>query len=325
MKFPYGIADFYQVITEDYFYVDRTAYISRIENAGKQLLFLRPRRFGKSLWLSTLENYYDLAKADEFDRLFSRLAIGRSPTPKRNQYFVLKWDFSVVDYSGSAEQIRKSLHSYINHRIEDFAGYYRAHLAHPIQITPENALATFQSLLGAVNLTPNKLYLLIDEYDNFANEILRSERLASRSRYQDLLEGERALKAVFKVVKAAASGWGLDRIFITGVTPIVLSDVINDYNVAESVYLAPQLHDLCGFTEAEVTDMLSSVAAECGLLTSKAEQGLLQMRLSYNGYRFSDESKDLIYNPTQILYFLKHFQEERQAPANLLDSNLAMD
>ncbi|MGH9838278.1 MAG: AAA family ATPase [Blastocatellia bacterium] len=106
MKFPYGIADFHKLITEDYFYVDRTGYIPLVEEAGAQLLFLRPRRFGKSLWLSTLENYYDLARADEFDRLFGHLAVGREPTPKRNQYFILKWDFSAVDPSGDAEQIR---------------------------------------------------------------------------------------------------------------------------------------------------------------------------------------------------------------------------
>ncbi|MGH9846080.1 MAG: AAA family ATPase [Blastocatellia bacterium] len=114
MKFPYGIADFYQVITENYFYVDRTTHIPRIEDAGKQLLFLRPHRFGKSLLLSTLENYYDLAKAAEFDRLFGRLAIGGNPTAKRNQYFVLKLDFSAIDPTGSPDQVRESLHRHLN-------------------------------------------------------------------------------------------------------------------------------------------------------------------------------------------------------------------
>ncbi len=325
MKFPYGISDFYQVITEDYFYVDRTAFISRIEDAGKQLLFLRPRRFGKSLWLSTLENYYDLAKADEFDRLFSRLAIGRNPTPKRNQYFVLKWDFSGVNPHGEPEEIERALHNYLNRRIVDFAEYYQGRLARPIQIEPADALASFQSLLTAVRLTPHRLYLLIDEYDNFANEILMGGQSAGRQRYESLLRGEGALKTVFKAVKAAAAGQGLDRAFITGVAPIVLSDLSSGYNVAKNIYLEPQFQDLCGFTEAEISQSLIAVVADCGLPASEAETALNQMRLYYNGYRFTDAPGDLIYNPTLALYFLDHFQQRCQPPSNMLDSNLAMD
>ncbi|MGH9846519.1 MAG: AAA family ATPase, partial [Blastocatellia bacterium] len=150
MKFPYGIADFHKVITHDYFYVDRTSCIPHIEDAGLQLLFLRPRRFGKSLLLSMLENYYDLEKADEFERLFGRLAIGKQPTPLHNQYFVLKWDFSAVNPHGEPDAIERALHNYLNGRISDFAAYYEGRLARPIVIEPLDALASFQSLLTAV-------------------------------------------------------------------------------------------------------------------------------------------------------------------------------
>ncbi|MGH9845426.1 MAG: AAA family ATPase [Blastocatellia bacterium] len=170
-----------------------------------------------------------------------------------------------------------------------------------------------------------RLYLLIDEYDNFANEILMGEQAASRARYETLLRGEGALKAVFKTVKAAAAGWGLDRVFITGVAPIVLSDMTSGYNVAKNIYLSPQFHDLCGFNEAEVGEALNFVVAECGLPASEAEAALDQMRQYYNGYRFSDAPDDLIYNPTLALYFLDHFQQRCQPPSNMLDSNLAMD
>jgi hypothetical protein len=325
MKFPYGIADFYKLITEDYFYVDRTGLIPRVEDAGAQLLFLRPRRFGKSLWLSTLENYYDLAKASEFERLFGSLAIGGAPTPKRNQYFVLKWDFSAVDPSDDAERIRRALHEHINDRIERFGNYYQQWLPQPIAINPNNALSSFERLLNATLLTPHKLYLLIDEYDNFANEILMGGPAADRSRYENLLRGEGALKAVFKTVKAAAAGGGLDRVFITGVAPVVLSDLSSGYNVAENIYLRRPFHDLCGFTEAEINRALKLVVAECGLPASEAEAPLEQMRLYYNGYRFSDAPDEFIYNPTLALYFLKNYQENCRPPANMLDSNLAMD
>jgi hypothetical protein len=325
MKFPYGIADFHKLITGGYFYVDRTGLIPRIEDAGSQLLFLRPRRFGKSLLLSMLENYYDLRKADEFERLFGRLAIGRSPTPKHNQYFVLKWDFSAVDPTGTPEQIRDSLRRHLNQTIRNFAEHYHDQLAFPIVVVSEDALASFQSLLGAVKPTPYKLYLLIDEYDNFANEILMGGQGASRTRYESLLLGEGVLKAIFKTVKAAAAGWGLDRVFITGVAPIVLSDMTSGYNVAESIYLDPDFQYLCGFTESEVAQSLAAAVADCGRPADEAEAALAQMRLYYNGYRFSDAPDDLIYNPTLALYFLKHYQSKCKAPANMLDSNLAMD
>jgi hypothetical protein len=325
MKFPYGIADFYQLRTEGYFYVDRTDYLPRIEEAGKQLLFLRPRRFGKSLLLSILENYYDLAKAGDFERLFGGLAIGRNPTPKRNQYFVLKWDFSAVEPLGTPQQVRDSLHRGINQRIQGFATYYQAHLTEPIQIIPEDALASFQSLLSAVKATSHRLYLLVDEYDNFANEILMGGQPASRSNYDGLLRGEGALKTIFKTVKAAAAGWGLDRVFITGVAPIVLSDMTSGYNVAENIYLDPRFHDLCGFTEAEISQALNGVTAGCGLPAGDAEKALTQMRLYYNGYCFAETPADPMYNPTLAIYFLKHFQSHCKAPSNMLDSNLAMD
>jgi hypothetical protein len=175
--------------------------------------------------------------------------------------------------------------------------------------------------LGAVKPSAHKLYLLIDEYDNFANEILMGGQPASRSVYDGLLRGEGALKAVFKTVKAAAAGWGLDRVFITGVAPIVLSDMTSGYNLAKNIYLEPQFQDLCGFTEAEISGALSEIAA--GSL--ETNQPLTQMRLYYNGYRFTDEPCELMYNPTLALYFLEHLQHRRRIPSKMLDSNLAMD
>ena len=322
LNFPYGIADFYKVITGDFFYIDRTHAIPQLEDAGSQLLFLRPRRFGKSLLLSMLENYYDLAKADEFERLFGQLAIGRNPTPKHNQYFVMKWDFSAVNPHGDPDGIQRALYSYLNGRIVNFAAYYEGRLARPIEINPQDALASFQSLLTAVKLTPHRLYLLIDEYDNFANEILMG---AGQDRYASLLRGEGMLKTVFKAIKAAAAGDGLDRVFITGVAPIVMSDMTSGYNIAENIYLAPEFEDLCGFTETEISDTVKRLTAECGQSASEAEVVLADMRVHYNGYRFSAVQQDLVYNPTLALYFLKHYQNNCAPPPDRLDSNLAMD
>ena len=132
IKFPYAISDFQLVRTGGYFYIDRTDRISLLEDADNQLLFLRPRRFGKSMLLSMLENYYDLARAEQFEQLFGNLAIGKNPTPLHNQYFVMVWDFSAVETSGDALQLKRSLYSHINGTIEQFKVRYRNILSYEI-------------------------------------------------------------------------------------------------------------------------------------------------------------------------------------------------
>ncbi|MDM8561211.1 AAA family ATPase [Candidatus Parabeggiatoa sp. HSG14] len=325
LKFPYGLRNFYDLITENYFYVDRTRHIRVIEDFGRELIFLRPRRFGKSLLLSMLENYYDIAKAEEFERLFGHLAIGKNPTPKHNQYFVMTWDFSAVSPEGDVREIRQALHYYVNKRIQEFAHYYQAWLPFEISIEPTDAQASFQSLLTAVKLSPYRLYLLIDEYDNFANELMMAHQQGSQSRYQALLSGTGAVKALFKAIKTAASGNGLERTFVTGVSPVVLSDMSSGYNVAEHIYLRREFNDLCGFLDAEIEKALTQIAFECDFSSEKVQQALQIMRTFYDGYRFSKPAKEFVYNPILALYFLKNFQQDCQFPEQLLDNNLAMD
>ncbi len=245
MEFPYGLSAFGTLINEGYFYQDRTDRIPQLEKAGRQLIFIRPRRFGKSLLLSMLEHYYDVNQADQFEALFGSLAIGRNPTPLHNQYFVMKWDFSLVKAQGDLRDIEAALHQHLNDRITQFAADYAAYLTRPIAIRPENAISSLESVLIATSATSHKIYLLIDEYDNFANDVL----MARQEHYEALLYGEGLLKTVFKAVKAAASGRGVDRVFITGVSPVVLSDMTSGYNVGENIYLEPAFNDLCGFTE----------------------------------------------------------------------------
>lgn len=321
MRFPYALSDFATLIREGYFYQDRTDRIPRLEDIGRQLIFIRPRRFGKSLLLSMLEHYYDLNRAGQFDALFGHLAIGRNPTPLHNQYFVMKWDFSLVKAQGDMKDIEAALHQHINDRIAQFAVDYAAYLARPIAIRPDNAISSLESLLMVTSGTAHKIYLLIDEYDNFANDVLMTGRKSEY--YEALLYGEGLLKTVFKAVKAAASGRGLDRVFITGVSPVVLSDITSGYNVGENIYLTSAFNDLCGFTEGEVAAVLARLAAE-GMSWSPAE-ALDIMRTFYNGYCFSEEGGERLYNPTLSLYFLKALQREGHYPRRMLDENLAMD
>lgn len=321
MKFPYGIADFYSIITENYFYQDRTDRIPFIETIGQQLLFLRPRRFGKSLLLSMLENYYDIAKADEFEKLFGQLAIGQNPTAKHNQYFVMRWDFSCIKAQGDMQNIEAAIHRHINERLNSFIRHYQAYLPTEISIYPEDSVVSFGALLSAIKETDIKLYLLIDEYDNFANEVM----MGQKQFYEGLLHGEGLLKTVFKAIKSAASGQGLDKVFITGVSPIVMSDITSGYNVAENIYLMPELNDLCGFHESEISSILKIIAKDCQFSSVKFDETKTLMKTFYNGYCFSYASESLVYNPTLVLYFLKSLQRTCQYPRKILDSNLAMD
>ena len=316
MKFGYGISDFGKIVRNGYFYQDRTNLIPTLESAGEQLIFIRPRRFGKSLLLSMLGYYYDVNYADDFEKLFSGLAIGKNPTQSHNQYLVMKWDFSLINSSGDVDQIEQAIHEHLNDCIKEFAVRYNTLLTAKIEIST-NALSSFRSALLAISSSPYKLYLLIDEYDNFANEVLTSRN----TEYKALLHGEGLLKTVFKAVKAAASGQGLDRVFITGVSPVVLSDMTSGYNVATSIYLEPKFNELCGFTEIELNEILHNLSLD----SEQKSHALNLMRTFYNGYRFSSKSEISVYNPTLTLYFLKQLQENGTYPEFMLDENLSMD
>jgi hypothetical protein len=237
----------------------------------------------------------------------------------------MTWDFSTVKAQGDSMAIENALYDHVNNTIKDFAIYYNNWLQYEIQIKPENAISSFESLLSAVKQSGYRLYLLIDEYDNFANELMIRHHKESPSRYEALLSGEGIVKTLFKAVKAGAGGFGLERVFITGASPVALSDMSSGYNVGEHIYLRRQFNDLCGFSEAEIVNTLRKIAKACDFSEQEVQFTLEMMRIFYNGYRFSLMSQELVYNPTLALYFLKYWQQECQFPSPLLDSNLRLD
>ena len=325
IKFPYGVSDFHRIRTDGYLYVDRSTHIPLLEDAGRQLIFLRPRRFGKSLLLSMLANYYDVRTAADFDLLFGNLAIGKQPTAERNQYLILRWDFSKVSAQGDIEQIKRNLFAHVNVAIQGFLFTYASNLTSTPEIQTDNAIASFEALCNAVQSSGQQLYLLIDEYDNFANDVLMQDPTDTR-RYHDLLEGEGILKTLFKIVKASASEGKISRVFITGVSPVVLSDMTSGYNVATSIYLEPRFNELCGLTQEELTPLVAQVLNECGQDSSQQTSVSETLRQFYNGYRFCHRTeRPLVYNPTLCFYFLRHYQLECEPPRQILDGNLAMD
>ena len=326
IKFPYGMADFRQIVTQGYFYCDRTQAIPLLEQAQSQL-FIRPRRFGKSLLLSMLENYYDIARKGEFDAMFGHLAIGRNPTPQRNFYFILRLDFSCVDTTGTPDDVKRSLYNHINGCIVNFVRYYQDHGYELIgfDINYEDALFSLKTLAGATGSVGHPIYLMIDEYDNFANTVMMLPTMDSRDRYTALVHDEGVLRTFFKMVKSSTSGIMFDRVFITGVSPVVLSDITSGYNIAEDIFFEPEFGDLCGFREQEVEKALSDIAAGCGLGEEKASEALEMMCTYYNGYNFVPSGHVVVYNPTLCLYFFKQFQKRCAYPRKMLDANLAVD
>ena len=325
MKFPYGISDFRSIIREDYFYCDRTDKIPLLENTKSQL-FIRPRRFGKSLVLSMLENYYDVAKKDEFEEIFGDLKIGKNPTDLRNSYFILKFDFSCVDPTGSAEDVKKVLFDHINVCIEGFYSFYKykGYDLPKIKINYDNALYSLNSLLSAVRRTLHPIYLLIDEYDNFANTMMMGVQ-RPEGRYEAIVHEEGPLRTFFKAVKAATSGSMFDRVFITGVSPVVMSDITSGYNIAKNIYFEPEFNDLCGFRQTELEDVITKIVHECDLEKEKIKEALDLMQTYYNGYTFSHRADESVYNPTLAIYFLEQFEKSCGYPREMLDTNLAVD
>ncbi len=344
MKIPYGVADFYRLRTRGQLYVDRTDRIPVLEELDDSLLFLRPRRFGKSLWLATLANYYDLRTAEEHDRLFGGLAVGREPTPLAHRYFVMRWDFSKIDpdpppwgvnaqVSSRHERIGNELRGYLNTMIRVFQMDYGAHLPRILELS-EDPFHNFEELLAVIRQTPYHLYLLIDEYDNFANEVLANDEDA----YRELVHSDGPFKYLFKWLKGLMAGAGLERLFITGVSPLVMSDITSGMNIAANVYLIPELNTLCGFTDEEVRDLLDQVHGEkleqasgdeTAASTWTVSEAGAMLRDWYNGYRFTPtarpEDAAAVYNPTLVLYFLSHLQRYSTYPRQMLDSNLAAD
>lgn len=324
LQFPYAISDFHALRSQGYLYLDRTAAIADLEAAGKQLVFLRPRRFGKSLLLSMLAHYYDIQMAGEFTALFGGLAIHQQPTAERNQYLILRFDFSKVSAKGNVDDIQRSLFTHINLAIQDFMQRYQPLLKHDVEVMAD-ASGSFQSVMDAVKNSGHGIYLLIDEYDNFANEVLVHD-VGNRQRYADLLESEGIVKTLFKIIKAGASEGKIARVFITGVSPLVLSDMTSGYNVATSIYLEPRFNGLCGMSHSELEGLVAKVMQACGQDTVEQAGVLNTMKQFYNGYRFCDKpDSPLVYNPTLCFYFLRHYQRECSPPRQLLDGNLAMD
>ena len=302
-KLPYGIPNFRKVALEGYLFVDKTQFAEEIESLGEPyLFFLRPRKFGKSLFVSLLEHYYDINHADIFESLFRDFYIGKHPTPLHNSYLVLLFDFSGIN-TETKETTYKGFLDNVKYGIRQFMGNY-AELLNEVDLSnaldaesPEIAL---RSLLGVVNQrTDKRIYLLVDEYDHFANELL-AFRL---DMFKEVISGTGFVRKFYEVIKTGTRDGIIDRIFITGVTPITLDSFTSGFNIGKNLSLHPKFHDMLGFTEKETYNLVEMICAEHG---GNPEEVFPEIIEYYNGYKFSSELENSrLFNPDMVLYNLE--------------------
>lgn len=324
---PYGLANYERLVERNCYYVDKTMYLSTFENAGDYLFFIRPRRFGKSLFLSVMEAYYDVFYKERFEELFKETAIYRQPTKERGAYLVLKFNFSMVD--PVMDRVETSFLNHIKRTALSFTRKYTDYLLADRESfikTMEESLSASDILSTLISLcrdSGQKLYVVIDEYDNFANTILST---AGEDAYRKLTHGEGFFKAFFNVLKGGTDGMGapFTRLFLTGVSPITLDDVTSGYNIGKNVSLEPRFNRMLGFTENDVARMIEYYK-EVGLV-SQPSGDLLEIMIEwYGNYLFSEEDDVKIFNPDMVLYFMDNYLTREKIPGNLIDRNVRID
>jgi hypothetical protein len=323
-KIPYGIADFELIQRHNYYYVDKTDFIPLIEAAGRYLFLIRPRRFGKSLWLSVIESYYDTAKKDRFLETFKGTWIGENPTEDQGVYLILRFNFSAVN--PEPEKLESSFESYCQGVFEEFLSKYEDTFT-PEILSKLNSLPTITDrlnrLFGYGFSHDLRLCILIDEYDNFTNTILS---VHGQKAYHDLTHGAGFLRHFFNVLKAGTTGSGssLARLFITGVSPVTMDDVTSGFNIGRNISLEPKFDEMLGFTAKEVKTLLDHYRKE-GLFSLDADESLAIMSKWYNNYRFAEDTQRDVYNPDMVLYFTDKVIGTGKLPKELIDQNVRMD
>lgn len=323
-KIPYGIADFKLIQDEDYYYVDKTMFIPMLEEAGRYLFLIRPRRFGKSLLLSVLESYYDVAWKDEFDNLFKDTFIRAYPTREKNAYLILKFNFSQVN--PAHKKVEASFHGHLNNGLFFFGKRYRDLLGDDyFEMTarirePYERLELLLQYVGAAGL---KLLILIDEYDNFANTILSTSGPGS---YHELTHGTGFFRYFFNLLKGGASGTGagIGRLFITGVSPVTMDDVTSGFNIGRNISLDSTFNQILGFSTQEVLRLFAHYQ-DHGMASDNPKEMLALMKEWYNNYRFSKEAADTLFNADMVLYFIQRVLESGKYPDHLIDQNVRID
>ncbi|MGE5341606.1 MAG: AAA family ATPase [Candidatus Omnitrophota bacterium] len=326
-QIPYAVSDFNKFRKGNYYYVDKTSCIRNIEKKGQYLIFVRPRRFGKSLFLSMLESYYDINKQDQFDLFFRGTDIHQNPSEERNSYMVLKLDFSKV--ASDISLAKESFLNYVKNSASDFVMKYEKFLGIDMKEANaefnaiESASQVLETLLHYCSLKEQKVYVIIDDYDNFANTILST---VGEQAFKDINHWGGFFHAFFSVLKAGTSGLDapVSRIFMAGVLPITLDGIISGFNIARNLSLDPDLNEMLGFNRSEVETMIEYYR-QTGKIRHSTPELLEIMSRWYNHYRFSVDSDTDVFNTSHILYFIQEYLDRSKLSMEMIDRNVRSD
>ena len=321
-QIPYGIQDFVQVITQNYYYVDKTMYIPKLEDSHNNLFCIRPRRFGKSVFLSMLHAYYDCRTKDKFQEWFGDLWIGKHSTPLQGRYQILHLDFSQV--GGTIENLEEKFNFYLgvqlNGFVRDYLEFYSEKVQRQVEETKDagGKLAIIQSEARSKNYP---LYLIIDEYDNFTNTVLNEQ---GENVYWAITHAEGFYRDIFKKFKGS-----FERIFMMGVSPVTLDDVTSGYNIGWHISTKEEFNQMLGFSTEDVREMFTYYKSEGKIpADSDIEAIIKEMKPWYDNYCFSEDAlltQSKVFNCDMVLYYLRNYMSRGQSPKEMIDPNTKTD
>jgi hypothetical protein len=319
----YGEANYKNMVLENGYYVDKTGFIPLLERY-KNPVFLRPRRFGKSLWCTTLTYYYDINESDNFEQLFGHTYIGKNPSPWHNRFMILSLDFSVIDPTGGIRDIRRRFYQHCNICLRSITWRYKKYFGDTMEIDlNEDVSINLKNILAMIHAFDlPRLYVIIDEYDNFANQLITSHQ---DTLYRELTADTSFLKNFFKILKNGTKDGTIARTFITGVLPITIDDLASAYNIAEFITLEEKFETMMGFTLLETGKLVDEIYRDYEIHPSTRPLIMEVITANYNGYRIVNPKGEGLFNSTILMYFLKKFTEYKQITKYLIDVNLKTD
>lgn len=318
---PYGVADFATVIEQNLYYVDKTMFIPELEKQPRNLFFIRPRRFGKSIFLSMLYSYYDCAQSHKFQSLFGNLWIGQHPTPLQGKYQVLFLDFSQI--TGNIDKLETKFNSYLSINLDAFVRQYSEYYQAEMEeiLAQEDFEEKMELIFKAAKTHQYHLYLIIDEYDNFTNVILneRGEKV-----YHAITHADGFYRDVFKKFKG-----NFERIFMMGVSPVTLDDVTSGFNIGWNISIKPEFDEMLGFSTTDVVEMFIYYK-EHGSIPADSDIDAIvnDMKPWYDNYCFAEEAlkkKTRMFNCDMVLYYLRNYMDNGCSPRQMIDPNTRTD
>ncbi|MEH2828980.1 ATP-binding protein [Segatella copri] len=318
---PYGVADFVTVIEQNLYYVDKTMFIPELEKQPRNLFFIRPRRFGKSIFLSMLYSYYDCTQSHKFQSLFGNLWIGQHPTPLQGKYQVLFLDFSQI--TGNIDKLETKFNSYLSINLDAFVRQYSEYYQAEMEeiLAQEDFEEKMELIFKAAKAHQYHLYLIIDEYDNFTNVILneRGEKV-----YHAITHADGFYRDVFKKFKG-----NFERIFMMGVSPVTLDDVTSGFNIGWNISIKPEFDEMLGFSTTDVVEMFTYYK-EHGSIPADSDIDAIvnNMKPWYDNYCFAKQAlkkKTRMFNCDMVLYYLRNYMDAGCPPEEMIDPNTRTD